>query len=60
MLQGTWNLKNSKDYVSPQRIKEMELIVYEKIREKSNGKTNEWKTAKKALAYFDLNDNGKC
>jgi hypothetical protein len=32
--------------------------VFEKIREKSNGKNNEWKTAKKALAYFDLNDNG--
>jgi Ca2+-binding EF-hand superfamily protein len=35
------------------------LILYEKIREKSNGKTNEWKAAKKALSYFDLNDNGK-
>ena len=33
--------------------------MYENIREKSDGKTNEWKTAKKALAYFDLNDNGK-
>ncbi len=33
--------------------------MYEKIREKSNGKTNEWKAAKKAMSYFDLNDNGK-
>lgn len=39
-------------------MRELECILYEKIREKSDGKTNEWKTAKKALAYFDLNDNG--
>lgn len=24
---------------------------------KSDGKTNEWKTGKKALSYFDLGDN---
>lgn len=35
------------------------MILYEKIREKSDGKTNEWKAGKKALAYFDLNDNGR-
>lgn len=35
------------------------MILYEKIREKSNGKTNEWKAAKKALSYFDLNDKGR-
>jgi hypothetical protein len=32
MLTGTWNLVNPNDYVSPSRLKELELIVYEKIR----------------------------
>jgi hypothetical protein len=31
--------------------------LYEKIRLKSDGKTNEWKTGKKALSYFDLGDS---
>ena len=34
--------------------------MYEKIREKSDGKTNEWKAAKKALFYFDLEDRKSC
>ena len=38
----------------------MELVLYEKIREKSDGKTNEWKAAKKALHFFDLSDSGAC
>lgn len=59
LLNSTWGLVKSTDYVSPQRLRELEFILYEKIREKSNGKTNEWKAAKKALSYFDLNDNGK-
>lgn len=32
------------------------MTLYEKIRLKSDGKTNEWKTGKKALSYFDLGD----
>jgi len=58
-LTSTWGLIKDSNYVSPQRLRELELILYEKIREKSNGKTNEWKAAKKALSYFDLNDNGR-
>lgn len=57
---NTWNLKHAENYVSEKRMTEMEHILYEKIRLKSDGKTNEWKTAKKALSYFDLGDEKKC
>ena len=36
------------------------MTLYEKIRLKSDGKTNEWKTGKKAMSYFDLGDEKKC
>jgi hypothetical protein len=42
--------------VSEARLREIEHTLYEKIRLKSDGKTNEWKTGKKALSYFDLAD----
>lgn len=42
--------------MSEKRLREIELTLYEKIRLKSDGKTNEWKTGKKALSYFDLGD----
>ena len=60
LLKGTWQLVDPSDYVSPQRLREIELILFEKIREKSDGKTNEWKCAKKAMSYFDLADQGSC
>ena len=41
-------------------MRQLELILYEKVREKSDGKTNEWKCAKKALSYFDLGDEKSC
>lgn len=36
------------------------MTLYEKVREKSDGKTNEWKCAKKAISYFDLGDQKSC
>lgn len=56
LLVDTWNLVDPKYYVSPDRLKEMELTIYEKVRQKSGTKTNEWKCAKKAMSYFDLED----
>lgn len=34
--------------------------MYEKVREKSDGRTSEWKCAKKTMSYFDLGDVGAC
>lgn len=59
-MKGTWGLVNPEDYVCPKRLREIELILFEKVREKSDGKTNEWKCSKKALSYFDLGDQKSC
>lgn len=60
LLRGTWQIVYDATYVSEQRLKQLEHILYEKVREKSDGKTNEWKCAKKALSYFDLGDEKSC
>lgn len=60
LLVNSWNLKPSEYYVSEKRLKEIEHTLFEKIRLKSDGKTNEWKTGKKALFYFDLEDKKYC
>lgn len=36
------------------------MILNEKIREKSDGKDYQWRTAKKGFGYFDLDDKGMC
>ena len=59
-MKGVWQLVDPCDYVSPERLRQIEHILFEKVREKSDGKTNEWKTAKKALSYFDLGDEKAC
>ena len=60
LLKGVWQLINPEDYVCPERMRQIEHTLFEKIREKSDGKTNQWKAAKKALSYFDLGDEKSC
>ena len=59
-MTGTWGLNPGKQYVSPKRLAEVEKTIYEKIREKSNGKSGEWKAGLKAISYFDLSDSHFC
>ncbi len=54
----TWGITTSFNYVSPERIAELETILYEKIRQKTFVKEDESKTARKAFKYFDLDDSG--
>jgi len=54
----TWGITTSFNYVSPERIADLELILYEKIRQKTFGQNDEGKTVKKAFHYFDLEDKG--
>lgn len=44
----------SESYVSPERLAQLETILYEKIRQKTFTKEDEGKTLKKAFQYFDL------
>jgi len=54
----TWGITTSYNYVSPERVAELETILYEKIRQKTFTKEDEGKTARKAFKYFDLDDSG--
>jgi Ca2+-binding EF-hand superfamily protein len=49
-----------KDYVSAARVQEIEDILYEKIRQKTETKVSEGKTGRAAFKYFDLADSGEC
>lgn len=54
----TWGITSGFNYVSPERIADLEAILYEKIRQKTLVKEDEAKTVKKAFKYFDLDDSG--
>lgn len=55
---STWGITSSIDYVSTERLTELENIIYEKIRQKTLTKEDEAKTSKKAFKYFDIMDTG--
>ena len=55
---STWGVTASESYVSPERLAELETIIYEKIRQKTFTKEDEGKTVKKAFQYFDLEGKG--
>lgn len=58
MVISTWGVTASESYVSPERLAELESILYEKIRQKTFTKEDEGKTVKKAFMYFDLEGKG--
>lgn len=57
LILSTWNLKEGKYHVTDKRLRELELILYEKIRQRQ---TNELNAARAAFKYFDLADSGSC
>ena len=58
MVLKTWGLNTDKDFVAPQRITEMEDIIFEKIRQKTHGADDEGKTIRKIFRHFDLDGFG--
>jgi hypothetical protein len=58
MVLKTWGLNTDKEYVSSQRVVEMEEIIFEKIRQKTHGADDEGKTARKIFKHFDLEGYG--
>ncbi|CAD8165837.1 unnamed protein product [Paramecium octaurelia] len=58
LLTSTWGVTSGADYVSPERLAQLEIILFEKIRQKTVTKDDEGKTAKKAFMYFDLENKG--
>ncbi|EGR28430.1 hypothetical protein IMG5_175680 [Ichthyophthirius multifiliis] len=55
---NTWGITSSIDYVSTERLNDLELILYEKIRQKTSTKNDEGKTLQSAFKYFDLQSRG--
>ena len=58
MVLKTWGLNADKIFVSPQRIQEIEDIIFEKIRQKTHGADDEGKTVLKIFKHFDLDGYG--
>jgi Ca2+-binding EF-hand superfamily protein len=44
-------------YISPQRIAELEDILYEKVRQRTHGADDEGKTAAKVFRHFDMDES---
>jgi Ca2+-binding EF-hand superfamily protein len=54
----TWGLSANKVHVTPDRVKQIEDIVFEKIRQRTHGADDEGKTVKKIFKHFDLDGFG--
>lgn len=54
----TWGLGTDKVLVQPQKITEIENIIFEKVRQKTHGADDEGKTIKKIFKHFDLDGYG--
>lgn len=54
----TWDLQVQKVHVTPERLAELEKIVFEKIRQRTHGADDEGKTVKKIFKHFDLDGFG--
>lgn len=54
----TWGLNSSKALVSPQKIQELEDIIFEKVRQRTHGADDEGKTVRKIFRHFDLDGYG--
>lgn len=58
MVLKTWGLNTEKAYVAPQRLIEMEDIIFEKVRQRTHGADDEGKTIRKIFRHFDLDGFG--
>jgi hypothetical protein len=54
----TWGLNTDKAFVSPQRLQEIENIIFEKVRQRTHGADDEGKTVRKIFKHFDLDGFG--
>ena len=54
----TWDITSGEDYVSQDRLKQLETILFEKVRQKTFSKQDEGKTLQKALQYVDFEKTG--
>lgn len=53
----TWGMSED-TYISPQRVDELEDILYEKVRQRTHGADDEGKTAARVFRHFDVDESG--
>lgn len=58
IILSTWGITSSADYVSSERLDDLELILYEKIRQKTFTSEDEGRTVYRAFKYFDVVEKG--
>ena len=58
IILNTWGITSSIDYVSMERLNNLEAILFEKVRQKTLKFDDEGKTIRRVFKYFDLNETG--
>ena len=53
-----WGLEGTAVTVNPQRLREIEDIIFEKVRQRTHGADDEGKTVRKIFKHFDLDGFG--
>lgn len=54
----SWGLSIKQAFVNPQKIAELEDIIFEKVRQRTHGADDEGKTVRKIFRHFDLDGYG--
>lgn len=54
---STWGISQD-SYITPQRVEELENIIFEKVRQRTHGADDEGKTIRKVFRHYDVNENG--
>lgn len=58
IVNKTWGLCADKTAIPEARIKQLETIIFEKIRQRTHGADDEGKTVKRIFKHFDLEGYG--
>ena len=58
LLTGCWGINSSSDYISPNRLAQIEDVFYEKIRQKTRATEDEGKVLIRLFKFFDTDESG--
>ena len=54
----TWNLSSGLVAIDPKKLEQLEITIFEKIRQKTHGAEDEGRTVKRIFKHFDLDGYG--
>ena len=55
---NSWGLASNAKSVNPQRLAQLQMQVFEKVRQRTHGADDEGKTLKKIMKHFDVEGYG--